>query len=67
MKFLRLPRHAGVWTPVATLLLLVIAGCAPLNMYQFGTRSLYPADIQTVYVPIFESDSFRRFLGEQLS
>lgn len=39
-------------------------GCAG---YQIGTRSLYRPDIQTVYVPMFESDSLRRNLGERLT
>ena len=32
-----------------------------------GTRSLYRPDIRTVYVPMFESDSLRRNLGERLT
>jgi hypothetical protein len=32
-----------------------------------GTASLYPTDVRTVYVPMFESDSFRRNLGERLT
>jgi hypothetical protein len=43
---------------------LGISGCAP---YRVGTASLYPADISSVHVPIFESDSFRRNLGERLT
>ena len=39
-------------------------GCAG---YRFGAASLYPPDIQTVYVPVFESNSFRRNLGEWLT
>jgi hypothetical protein len=39
-------------------------GCAA---YRFGAASLYPPDIQTVYVPVFESNSFRRNLSEQLT
>jgi len=39
-------------------------GCAT---YQIGNQTLYPPHIRTVYVPIFESDSYRRFLGEQLT
>ncbi|MDX1963064.1 MAG: LptE family protein [Pirellulales bacterium] len=39
-------------------------GCAT---YRFGQSSLFPADVQTVYVPMFESDSFRRYLGERLT
>ena len=43
---------------------LLLPGCAG---YQVGSRTLYAPEIQTVYVPIFESDSFRRNLGEQLT
>lgn len=41
-----------------------LPGCAT---YQFGNRTLYPADIQTVYVPMVESESFRPALGETLT
>ncbi len=44
--------------------LLSLGACAP---YRFGVRSMYPQDIETVHVPIFESDSFRRYLGEELT
>ncbi|MBI3837119.1 MAG: LptE family protein [Planctomycetia bacterium] len=40
---------------------LAWGGCAG---YRFGAASLYPPDIQTVYVPMFESNSFRRNLSE---
>ncbi len=43
---------------------LLLPGCAG---YQLGSTSLYPSDIHTVFVPIFESDSFRRNLGERLT
>lgn len=46
------------------LLGLLVAGCAT---YQVGNRTLYPPHIRTVYVPMFESDSYRRGLGEQLT
>jgi lipopolysaccharide assembly LptE-like protein len=45
-------------------LLLACAGCAG---YRMGTASLFPADIQTVYVPVFQSDSYRRGMGERLT
>jgi len=45
-------------------LLVSLAGCAG---YQIGAQSLYPCHIRTVYVPLFESASFRRSLGEQLT
>lgn len=41
-----------------------LAGCAS---YQVGPQALFPAHIRTVYVPIFESDSLRRHLGERLT
>jgi hypothetical protein len=43
---------------------LAFTGCAG---YQIGARTLYPPDIHTVYVPMFESNSFRRHLGERLT
>lgn len=35
--------------------------------YQVGTGSLYAPDVATVYVPMIESDSYRRDLGERLT
>jgi hypothetical protein len=58
----RLVRAAIV--PAIVMLSLAEAGCAG---YRFGAASLYPPDIHTVYVPVFESDSFRRGLGERLT
>jgi len=46
------------------LLSLFLTGCAG---YQIGNQSLYPLEIRTVYVPMFESASFRRNLGERLT
>lgn len=43
---------------------LLLSGCAG---YQIGSGTLYRQDIHTVYVPIFESDSFRPELGERLT
>jgi lipopolysaccharide assembly LptE-like protein len=50
----------------ATLLLAAVSlfGCA---RYRFGAATLFPPDIQTVYVPVFESNSFRRGLSEWLT
>src|SRR6267154_4235436 len=45
-------------------LLLALSGCAG---YHVGTAGLFPSYIHTVFVPMFESDSFRRDLGEQLT
>lgn len=52
--------------PLAFALLLLVAttGCAN---YRMGARSLYAPDIQTVYVPMIPSNSYRRYLGEWLT
>jgi hypothetical protein len=51
----------------ASLLLVLIVtlpGCAG---YQLGDRSLFRPDIRTVHVPVVQSESFRRYLGERLT
>jgi hypothetical protein len=45
-------------------LLLLLSGCAG---YQIGNKGLYPENVYTVYVPVFQSNSFRRNLGERLT
>jgi hypothetical protein len=47
-----------------SLLLFAAPGCAN---YRMGARSIYAPDIQTVYVPMIQSNSFRRYLGEWLT
>lgn len=44
--------------------LFFVGGCAS---YRMGSDTLYAPDVQTVYVPMIESDSFRRDLGERLT
>jgi hypothetical protein len=44
--------------------ILSLAGCVG---YQVGAGSLYAPDVTTVYVPMIESDSYRRDLGERLT
>lgn len=46
------------------LLALCLCGCTG---YQIGNQTLFPQEIQTVYVPVFKSNSFRRNLGERLT
>lgn len=48
----------------STLACTAVGGCAH---YRVGADTLYAADIKTVYVPMFESASFRRNLGERLT
>lgn len=50
---------------ICCLVLLTICcslGCAG---YHLGNQYLYRSDIRTVHVAIFESDSYRRFLGQR--
>ena len=57
----------GMTTPafrLVALLLLALPGCAN---YQAGSGSLYAPDVHTVYLPMIESESFRRDLGERLT
>jgi hypothetical protein len=58
--------HCLLLAPLAGAWLMVVfsAGCAGYNV---GNQTLYPAEISTVYVPIFESASFRRNFGERLT
>jgi hypothetical protein len=43
---------------------LLLTSCAG---YQVGTDKLYNQEIKTVYVPIFENNTYRRNLGERLT
>jgi len=52
------------WILLLLFVSLLSGGCA---CYQIGARTLYRPDIQTVYVPMFPSESFRRGLGERLT
>jgi hypothetical protein len=60
-------RHAGIraWGLTA---LLLCGGCAG---YRFGNNTLYATNVRTVYVPMFQCDSFRTTpsvdIGERLT
>jgi hypothetical protein len=53
---------------LSQLLILVLAaqtiGCAG---YHLGSQYLFRSDIRTVHVVMFESDSYRRYLGQRLT
>jgi hypothetical protein len=59
-------RWRAAWRSRYALLFLAVAqaGCAA---YRIGNGTLYAPDVQTVFVPMIESDSFRRDLGERLT
>jgi Lipopolysaccharide-assembly len=46
------------------IVLMLTIGCAA---YHVGTQSLYAPDVTTVYLPMIESGSYRRDLGERLT
>lgn len=56
-------RHLGMVLALCTLT-LSFAGCAG---YQGGAQSLFRSDIRSVHVAMFESESFRRFLGQRMT
>ena len=51
-------------TTAIGLLVTVLAGCAG---YQIGPQALFRPDVRTINVPVFESDTLRRNLGEWLT
>jgi hypothetical protein len=51
----------------ALLILAIAMQSAGCSAYRMGSESLYAPDVQTVYVPMIESDSYRRDLGERLT
>jgi hypothetical protein len=55
--------NPGGWRAIV-FLLPAMTGCAG---YMVGSRTLYPVDVETVYVPMVENDTFRRNLGERLT
>jgi hypothetical protein len=59
-------RQRGWWLALLLLGLLAVAngGCFG---YHMGARTLYSPDVQTVYVPMIMSNSYRRQLGEWLT
>lgn len=48
----------------AALALVCHVGCAA---YQMGNQVLFRNDLHTIHIPVFESESFRPFLGERLT
>ena len=50
---------------LASLAVLLLTGC--LGRLPVRRRTLFPEGIETVYVPVFDSASYRRGLGEELT
>lgn len=64
LSFCRADRHLR---RIALALLTALIGAPGCANYRIGERSLYAPDIQTVYVPMIQSNSYRRYLGEWLT
>src|SRR5262245_54370855 len=56
------PTHG--YCAIVMMLLSALCGC---TNYRAGNQTLFRTDIRTVYVPVFQSDSYRRNLGEWLT
>lgn len=63
----KLSSHKRTYFGMATLVAMTCASLMGCAGYRFGAASLYPPEIRTVHVPIFESNSYRRNLGEWLT
>lgn len=50
--------------PLVVCLLTLTAGC---HFYQFGNQAMFRPDVQTIYVDMFETDTYRKFLGQRLT
>ena len=48
-------------------ILILLCGYCGCATYQVGNQALFRKDICTVHIPVFESDSYRQFLGERLT
>jgi len=57
-------QHSAVAARCLIAVFAAFPGCAG---YQIGQRSLYRPDIRTVHVPMVQSESYRRYLGERLT
>ncbi len=55
--------RAGLIVSALAVVAALVSGCA----YRFGNGTLYPPEIRTVHVPMFDSVSLRRGLGERLT
>ena len=60
-------RRSLSWATACTAVLVAWSCLTGCHVYQFGAASLYRSDVTTIHVPIIESDSLRRNLGERLT
>ena len=49
------------------LVLLGLTAANGCHFYQFGNQAMYCPNVQTVYVEMFDADTYRKFLGQRLT
>lgn len=49
---------------LVTMMMVMSSGC---RAYRFGAPTMHRMEIRSVHIPVFESDSYRRFLGQRLT
>lgn len=64
---LRPRSSSGARCLIAAVLAASLFAAVGCGRYMVGNETLYAPEIRTVYVPVFDSASFRRNLGEQLT
>ncbi len=57
-------RSLRCWWPFLIAVTVVASGC---SSYHLGNQFLFRSDIRTVHVAVFESGSYRRFLGQRMT
>ncbi len=64
MRDERQNEHRLIFGALSLVAFTLSIGCAS---YHVGNQYLFRSDIRTVHVPVFESESYRRFLGQRLT
>lgn len=59
--------HIRKYFPLVMLCVVTLISSSGCVGYQVGNREMFRYDVTTVHVPVFQSDSLRRFLGERLT
>ena len=60
-------KNSSFWIAARLSMLLWLVATSGCACYRMGSQTLFRSDIQSVHVPVFESESMRRNVGEQLT
>ena len=61
------PQRWRKYLPGLFALAMLVGSVSGCRSYQFGATTLHNCTIRSVYVPMIESDSYRRYLGPRLT